>query len=78
MSYWSQLLRDTSSSLPSSGPQDVLKPGVDGVLSENLKDACLSALRLDRNVVHRSSMDWDWDTCFQTFLSHLALLIVVN
>ena len=57
---------------PVPGPQDVLKPGVDGVLSENLKDACLSALRLDRNVVHRSSMDWDWDTCFQTFLSHLA------
>ena len=57
---------------PVPGPQDVLKPGVDGVLSENLKDACLSALRLDRNVVHRSSMDWDWDTCFQTFLSHLV------
>ncbi|MEL0276126.1 MAG: glycosyltransferase family 1 protein [Deltaproteobacteria bacterium] len=57
---------------PVPGPQDVLKPGVDGVLSENLKDACLSALRLDRNVVHRSSKDWDWDTCFQTFLSHLA------
>ncbi|MEL0328748.1 MAG: glycosyltransferase family 1 protein, partial [Deltaproteobacteria bacterium] len=57
---------------PVPGPQDVLKPEVDGVLSENLKDACLSALRLDRNVVHRSSMDWDWDTCFQTFLSHLA------
>ena len=57
---------------PVPGPQDVLKPGVDGVLSENLKDACLSALRLGRNVVHRSSMDWDWDTCFQTFLSHLA------
>ena len=57
---------------PVPGPQDVLKPGVDGVLSENLKDACLSALRLDRNVVHRSSMDWDWDTCFQTFLSRLV------
>lgn len=57
---------------PVPGPQDVLKPGVDGVLSENLKDASLSALRLDRNVVHRSSMDWDWDTCFQTFLSHLV------
>ena len=57
---------------PVPGPQDVLKPGVDGVLSENLKDACLSSLRLDRNVVHRSSMDWDWDTCFQTFLSHLV------
>ena len=57
---------------PVPGPQDVLKPGVDGVLSENLKDACLSALRLDRNVVHRSSKDWDWDTCFQTFLSHLT------
>ena len=57
---------------PVPGPQDVLKPGVDGVLSENLKDACLSALRLDRNVVHRSSMDWDWDTYFQTFLSHLV------
>ncbi len=57
---------------PVPGPQDVLKPGVDGVLSENLKDACLSALRLDRDVVHRSSMDWDWDACFQTFLSHLA------
>ncbi len=31
---------------PVPGPQDVLKPGVDGVLSENLKDACLSALTI--------------------------------
>ncbi len=57
---------------PVPGPQDVLKPGVDGILSENLKEACLSALGLDRDVVHQSSMDWDWDACFQTFLSHLA------
>jgi len=57
---------------PVPGPQDVLKPGVDGVLSENLKEACLNALKLDRDVVHQSSMDWDWDACFQTFLSHLA------
>ena len=53
------------------GPQDVLKPGVDGVLS-NLKDACLSALRLVEMLFIEALWIGTGTPAFRPFCLHLV------
>ena len=52
---------------PVPGPQDVLQPGVDGVLADELAEACQQALQLPRSKVLESARRWNWDACFQVF-----------
>jgi glycosyltransferase involved in cell wall biosynthesis len=59
---------------PVPGPKDVLVPGEDGVINENLQQACLDALQLDRQKVYQSSLRWTWQRCFDIFLNALAPL----
>ncbi|HEV2365533.1 MAG TPA: glycosyltransferase family 1 protein [Caulobacteraceae bacterium] len=60
---------------PAPGPIDLIPGSGAGVLAETtttgLKDACLAALKLDRDQVRRWALQYSWRTCaeeFQRFL----------
>jgi glycosyltransferase involved in cell wall biosynthesis len=57
---------------PVTGPIDVVKPGVTGVLSEDLAAAALAALALDRAACRREAEGWTWERASAQFLSHLV------
>jgi glycosyltransferase involved in cell wall biosynthesis len=58
---------------PVEGPVDVVAHGQSGVLNNNLKQACLDALKLDRDVVRQHAMGYSWTAATQQFLQHLHL-----
>lgn len=45
---------------PVTGPINVVKPGLTGVLSEDLGDACRRALQLDRAQVRAAALPYTW------------------
>ena len=57
---------------PVVGPVDVVEPGVTGVLDEDLREAALAALELDRERCHRAAQRWTWERASRQFLSHLV------
>jgi glycosyltransferase involved in cell wall biosynthesis len=57
---------------PVTGPIDVVTNGVDGVLDEDLKQAALGALELDRAACRRSALGRTWERATAQFLSHLV------
>ena len=57
---------------PVTGPIDVVTPGVDGVLSEDLGQAALAALEVDREGCRRSALGRTWERASAQFLSHLV------
>ncbi len=57
---------------PVTGPIDVVRPGISGVLDEDLGRACLAALDLDREVVRREASRFSWENSARQFESHLA------
>ncbi|GMV63198.1 MAG: hypothetical protein AMXMBFR74_23660 [Parvibaculum sp.] len=62
---------------PVQGPGDVLAFTADGAkagaLDEDLKTACMAALRLDRKDARAYAMIFAWDACARQFISNLAL-----
>lgn len=56
---------------PVTGPIDVIKHGVSGVLSEDLRAAAIAALDLDRDAVRRHALEFSWERATAQFLSHL-------
>ena len=62
---------------PVQGPADVLAFTPDGtkagVIDEDLKTACMRALRLDRDDARAYAMNFSWDACARQFISNLAL-----
>ncbi|MFJ3048221.1 glycosyltransferase family 4 protein [Herbaspirillum chlorophenolicum] len=56
---------------PVEGPIDVVDNGVSGVLKNDLKQACLQALRLDKDVVRSHAERRSWESATQQFLQHL-------
>jgi RNA polymerase sigma factor for flagellar operon FliA len=63
---------------PVTGPIDVVKPGVTGVLDEDLKTAALAALALDRDAVRREAESWTWERASAQFLGHVVPARVVR
>ena len=59
--------------LPVPGPLDVLAPEV-GVISEDLRQAALDALSLDRAACRMHAVRSSWAACAEVFLSHLRPL----
>jgi hypothetical protein len=57
---------------PVTGPIDVVTPGVDGVLSDDLAKAALGALEVDRDACRRSALGRTWRRASAQFLSHLV------
>jgi len=56
---------------PVTGPIDVIGPHGPGALREDLKEACLAALDIDRAEVRRHAERYSWAAASRQFLSHL-------
>jgi glycosyltransferase involved in cell wall biosynthesis len=57
---------------PVTGPIDVVKPGETGVLSEDLRQAALNALSLDRARVRARAQDFSWENTARLFLANIT------
>jgi glycosyltransferase involved in cell wall biosynthesis len=57
---------------PVTGPIDVVSPGVDGVLDDDLEKAAVAALKVDREACRRSALKRSWERATAEFLSHLV------
>ncbi|SFW99442.1 glycosyltransferase family 4 protein [Marinospirillum alkaliphilum] len=60
---------------PVPGPLDVVQQGINGVLDDNLQQACLAALQLDRRQCAEIAALYSWQASAQEFLSLQPLLI---
>lgn len=58
--------------LPVTGPVDVVENGVTGMLDDDLKQACLQALTVDRAACRRYAEQRSWRTTTGQFLAQLA------
>ncbi|TKT79377.1 glycosyltransferase family 1 protein [Aquamicrobium sp. LC103] len=56
---------------PVTGPADILADGVGGVVSEDLREACLAALAADRHTAREKALRHGWDACASLFLENL-------
>ncbi|WP_339409923.1 glycosyltransferase family 4 protein [Pseudomonas sp. EA_35y_Pfl2_R5] len=59
---------------PVAGPLDVLRPGVSGIMSEDLRAACLAALNLDRARCAGLAARQSWRASALEFLAQQPLL----
>ena len=57
---------------PVTGPIDVVTPGVNGVLDDDLAAAARAALNIDREACRRSALTRTWARASAQFLSHLV------
>lgn len=55
---------------PEPGPVDVIADSGAGVISEDLREACLAALSVDRQAAIRRSYAYNWEACAEIFLDH--------
>ncbi|MCE7027385.1 glycosyltransferase family 4 protein [Jiella avicenniae] len=55
---------------PEPGPNDVIADSGAGVISEDLREACLAALSIDRDTAFRRSFAYNWEACAEIFLDH--------
>jgi glycosyltransferase involved in cell wall biosynthesis len=58
--------------LPVRGPIDVVKDPSAGILNDDLREAALAALLLDRNDVRRYAERFSWERCTRQFAAHLV------
>jgi glycosyltransferase involved in cell wall biosynthesis len=56
---------------PVTGPIDVLGDSNAGVMSEDLQEACLLALRIPREVARQHAEKFSWQVASEQFLEHL-------
>jgi glycosyltransferase involved in cell wall biosynthesis len=54
------------------GPRDIITDGVDGYLSEDLKDAAQKALKLSREKCREKALQYTWQKSVDAFLANLA------
>ncbi len=54
---------------PVTGPRDVIKPAITGVLSEQLIEAVIGALKLDRERIRQESLHHSWLEVAKRFIS---------
>ena len=57
---------------PVRGPIDVVKEPSAGILNEDLREAALAALGLDRADVRRYAERYSWERCTRQFAAHLV------
>lgn len=58
---------------PVTGPIDVVRDGVTGVLDEDLARAAKAALSLDRNACRQQALEFTWQRATAQFTSHLVI-----
>jgi len=56
---------------PVTGPIDIIQHGVNGHLSDNLKESIDICLQLDRQVIKKSAEMWTWQNCWDIFEQYL-------
>lgn len=56
---------------PVTGPIDIIEPGVNGYMNEDLSTAVEQALKLDRTQVKISGAKWTWENCWKIFKDNL-------
>jgi glycosyltransferase involved in cell wall biosynthesis len=56
---------------PVTGPIDVIRQGVSGVLSDDLRSAAMAGLDLDRAAVRDHALEFSWERATAQFLNHL-------
>jgi glycosyltransferase involved in cell wall biosynthesis len=56
---------------PVPGPIDIIEQGINGFISDELDNAILEALKLNRDVVKESSKKWTWEKCWEIFRDNL-------
>lgn len=56
---------------PVTGPIDVIGTDGPGALKDDLREACLAALKIDRTEVRRFAEHYSWAAASRQFLSHL-------
>jgi glycosyltransferase involved in cell wall biosynthesis len=56
---------------PVTGPKDVIGDKPIGVLSEDLRSACLAALNVSRDACRAFALDYSWDNSARQFIGHL-------
>jgi len=59
---------------PVTGPIDVISPGVNGVMDQDLNLAVQTCLVLNRHTVEQSSQAYTWSACTQVFLDNLVCI----
>ena len=57
--------------LPSHATETVIKEGVNGIVSTDLKDACMRALKLSREKVSEYALEFGWRKPTELFLNNL-------
>lgn len=58
---------------PSQASAAVVEDGVNGIVSSDLKDACLRALSLSRDKAREAAMARSWRACTEQFLNNLHI-----
>ena len=53
---------------PVTGPIDIVGDGIGGTVSEDLKEAALAALKIDRAQARQRAMRYSWNACAEMFL----------
>ena len=56
---------------PVTGPIDLVGDGVGGALSEDLREAALAALNVDRGAARQKALGYGWPACAELFLKHI-------
>lgn len=57
---------------PVTGPIDVVRQGVTGALHEDLRTACLEALKMNPEDCRAQAVEFSWKRCAEMFLENLA------
>ena len=55
-----------------TGPRDILTPGVDGFLDEDLARAAVACLPLSKEACREKALQYSWGRCVDEFLRHLV------
>jgi len=53
----------TVAAYPVTGPADIFADGIGGALSDNIGEAALKALELDREAAREKALSYSWDKC---------------
>ena len=64
-------IRETVESIEQSGPIDVLGDSPAGVMHNDLRYACLEALKIDRRTARAHAEKFSWQAATEQFVGHL-------
>lgn len=64
--------------LPVTGPIDIVNDGVSGILSNDLHQAAIGALALDRGAVRRAAENYTWDAVARMFVDNVERALFVQ